>query len=1825
MAFDQDQVHDESNSELFNNNMGDFKILQEEKRLLEQRIEKMNKLLEASKLGTWEWNVQSGSIVFDETSFGVAGYCSHELELVSIENWEKFIHPEDLDLVVQKVANLLKGESADYDVEYRMKHKLGRWIWVHDRGKVSDWDQDGNPLRIFGTHQDITDIKNNQTALFHSNQLLASFISNSPIYTYIKEVSPTESRVLMASENFQDMTGIPGSKMVGKTMQELFPPDFADKMTHDDWAVVSHDENIQVDEELNGSYYATYKYPIKQDGRFLLAGYTIDLTERKLNEIAILKDEARLESLLKINQHPANNIQELLDFALDEAIKLTDSKIGYIYFYNETKRLLVLNSWSKEVMKECTVVEPQTVYELEKTGIWGEAVRQRGPIMLNDFESPHPLKKGFPQGHARLNRFLTIPVFSRDQIVAVIGVANKDENYTQSDVRQLSLMMDAVWKIVGRKEYEDMLEKANRLYAVVSQVNQAIVHNHDLKSLFQAICRVAVDYGKFKMAWIGMPNREKTGIYPVAVSGFESGYLSVLKEYSGLELPGNKELGPDILKELQFKVCNDLANESSETRWKTEALKRGYASFIRLSLKKNGECIACLSLYADRPNFFTDEEISLLNEVSFDIVYALDAIENGELRRQTVARLEASETRFRLLAESAPIGIIIADRQQNAVFVSDKFVELFGYHLEDIRDIASWWKRFCDGSDDFSLIQAGWDQIVENESPIETDDRPLELLVRCKDESVKYAECRMASRAEEVYLLFSDVTDRVKSRRMAEERMKELNAFFRLSELTERRDLSLEELFDEFVQDIPKSLQHVQLAYAKLGVNGKIFASENFTESTPWKMFAPILIDGIKQGELEVGYTKPCPLADEGPFLHEERFLIYGLAERLSRITERKLSVEKLAQSETKYRNLVNQMQLGLAVHEIILDKNGTPVDYRFLDVNSGFEHITGLKRDDVLGKTILELLPDTESIWIERYGKVALSGVPDTFENYSRELDRFYNVVVYQPQPMQFAVVVEDISQRKRDETLLLEEKFFNQTLIENLPGIFYLYSYPELKILRWNRNHETMLDLTAEELKKQLSVDWKLPEEKTKLIAAMHRVIQDGSCKIESTFHKKDGTPISFLLSGVKLESGGKSYILGYGIDITARKQAEEKLVQSENLFKAIMVQSPTVIEIYDLEGRQVSVNKAYEDLWGKPAKLINILKSKQVQKNGLYNFVVRAYQGEAVLVPDYLFASDTNSKGRDQNRNLWLSTRIYPLKDGRGQVRNIILTHEDITLKKQAEKAMAEHIEKFKILSQSGTDMLKLNSTDQIYDYLTEKLYEQYPHSVILFSTVNDERGTSFLRSIKGISIRSVKKALQFAGFNFYQKEFTLQPEHIPVFKSGLFKKIEGGISEFSGPEFPSQAAGMIETLLGIRQIYTIGINNEDRLFATIHFFHRSAEPIRDHDYIETFVKQAGIVIKTKYAEESLRQSEEKYRLLTEHTSDVIWVLNVNRNRFTYISPAIEQLRGYTVEEAMNQTVEESVTPESFISLQKALESKLPGFLSDQVDKNYYIDEIRQPCKNGSLIWIEVSTKFRKNKSGEIEVVGVSRNIEERKKMENEIKANQDRLRELIATKDKFFSIISHDLRSPFATLVGFTELMADDQSRFSIDEYKQYSRAMNKTAQSAYDLLENLLEWSRFQRGGISFKPQWIDLNSYFETFDGSIIEMARQKQIGLSFSIGQPKAIQADPGMLTSILRNLIINAIKFTREGGKIIVETRKKKEGGVVFAVKDTGIGMTPDMLEKLFRIDTRVSRPGTRGESSSGLGLILCKEFVEQHGGKIWVESEKDIGSTFHFTLSV
>ncbi len=534
------------------------------------------------------------------------------------------------------------------------------------------------------------------------------------------------------------------------------------------------------------------------------------------------------------------------------------------------------------------------------------------------------------------------------------------------------------------------------------------------------------------------------------------------------------------------------------------------------------------------------------------------------------------------------------------------------------------------------------------------------------------------------------------------------------------------------------------------------------------------------------------------------------------------------------------------------------------------------------------------------------------------------------------------DINERKSAEEKLQHEQLFSKALLDHIPGIFYLYSYPELKLVRWNKQYETLLGYKSEDMEDHYILDLLVPEAKNSILASVETVIRKGQASIEAQLLAKDGSLIPFLLTGVRFERGGQTYLMGIGTDITERKKVEKGLMESEDRYRSILNASPDDITIADLQGRIQIVSPAGNQIFG--------------------------------------FSDNDEGVGR----------------------------------------------------------------------YVTEFI-------------VPEDRE----RAMQNVALRA--------------------------------RGILTGASEYHG-------------LRADGTVFNIEVNT---------------------DFIKNKTGQPTQMVLIIRDISERKKAEEKQKNL-------------------------------------------------MIELQKSNES----------------NELHLYQKNALI---------------------------------EELSDTKERLETINSEKDKFFSIIAHDLKSPFSGFLGLTKMMAEQIQDLTMKELHEFATTMQTSASNLYKLLENLLEWSRMQGGNVDFNPEYCKLSLLVDKNIEIINERAKQKNIEIISTINEHTDIFADVPMLNTVLRNLLSNAVKFTPIGGRIEIGTASDGlhlQGGAhldfAIYIKDSGIGMTEDIIRKLFRIDQKVSRPGTEGESSTGLGLLLCKEFIEKHGGKIWVESQVGNGSTFYFTLN-
>ena len=886
-------------------------------------------------------------------------------------------------------------------------------------------------------------------------------------------------------------------------------------------------------------------------------------------------------------------------------------------------------------------------------------------------------------------------------------------------------------------------------------------------------------------------------------------------------------------------------------------------------------------------------------------------------------------------------------------------------------------------------------------------------------------------------------------------------------------------------------------------------------------------------------------------------------------ITERKRAEEALRQSNEYLDNLFNYANAPI----IVWDTN-----FNITRFNQAFEELTGLKSQKVLGKHIEILFPpESRNASLELIQK-ALSGeywkvieIDIAHLNGQTRTLIWNSANIRNPEGNIIATIAQgqDITERKRAEEALLESEDRFKSLHNASFGGIAIHN--KGIILDCNQGLSAMTGYTVDEL---IGMNGLL------LIAESSRdlVLQNIQSGYEQAYEalgvRKNGEEYPLRLEARNIHYKGMPVRTVEFRDITEIKQAEKELIvaketaeKNEEKFRKAVLTIPDAITINRLnDGVYITANEGFYKTFG-------------------YN------EGEVIGKSSH----DLNIWVDNSQRKVFLS-----LLEQQGRIENF----------------------ETRFLSKTGT----------VFDCLVSS-------SIILIEgvehTINITKDITYLKNIESQLISAKERAeeseMKFREMARLMPQIIFETDTIGrlTYANKQAHNILGypedfqilGLSslDFYIPEDRKRAVENIQRKLqgqaeGNNE-YTM-IRKDGSLIDVLVF----SNPITKDNKV---IGLRGVIVditQRKMSEELLRESERKYRLLAENSSDVIWTLD-NEFRFTYISPSIYSLRGYTPEEAMRESIGDTMPPHSLKIVQDAIAK---GHELDEDSRFLPVQvEIEQYHKNGGLVWVGISVQIMLNEKGEqIGLIGISRDITQRKQAEEALRKNEYLLRELNAQKDKFFTIISHDLKSPFNAIYALSQHLVDQMQEKDYEGVEQYASFIEESSKRAMNLLTNLFEWSQAQSGRMAFEPEPFELVEFIEENSRLYEDIAREKSVKVIGRLPNRLLVHADKHMVSTIIRNLITNAIKFSHPGSEVIIAAeRGHKE--VTVLIKDNGVGIPNERLKKLFRIDETESTKGTANEKGTGLGLIICKEFVDKHGGRIWVESQLGKGTTFYFTL--
>ncbi|MFM7769148.1 MAG: ATP-binding protein, partial [Bacteroidota bacterium] len=379
----------------------------------------------------------------------------------------------------------------------------------------------------------------------------------------------------------------------------------------------------------------------------------------------------------------------------------------------------------------------------------------------------------------------------------------------------------------------------------------------------------------------------------------------------------------------------------------------------------------------------------------------------------------------------------------------------------------------------------------------------------------------------------------------------------------------------------------------------------------------------------------------------------------------------------------------------------------------------------------------------------------------------------------------------------------------------------------------------------------------------------------------------------------------------------------------------------------------------------------------------------------------------------------------------------------------------------------------------------------------------------------------------------------------------------------------------------------------------------------------LKQENLQLKSGYdiysSERVLAQN--KFRMLFEQSPVGMALVLHETGEFLEVNKSVLESTGYTKDEFLKLSYWD-LTPREYEEQEiKQLDTlNETGRFGPNFKEYIRKDGSRYPLSISGALFVDVD--------GRKVVWGIIEDLSERKERELIIKNQNEELLRLNAAKDKFFSIIAHDLKNPFNAIIGFSDLLLGRIEKRDFEGIDKYAKIINQSSKMALALLLNLMEWSQVQTGRMKYEPEYFELHILVQEVLALLGANAEQKNISISNHITKETVVYADKIMISTVLRNLISNALKYTRPNGLIAI-TSDQLQDEVIVSVKDNGIGISQPESDKLFKIDGFYSTPGTQQEKGTGLGLILCKEFLEKNNGKIWVASTVNVGTTFSFSL--
>lgn len=1146
-----------------------------------------------------------------------------------------FLFPESKRESTLKLLEDFLGEEKFEIIEIdilRKDKEIRTVLW----NSANVFDKEGK-LIITTIAQDITKRKQTEDALKENEEIFNHFLENSPYYVFFKDKN---IRTLRLSANYEQMLGKPLTSVLGKTMDELFPSELAKKMIEVDKEILNRRKTVVVEEEFNGRYFTTIKFPIIIDDiPQYLAGFTIDITEQKRAEAALRENEKFLKETQKIAQLGSYTLD--LNTGIWKSSEILDTIFG------------IESDYDKSVEGWTSIIHPEW-QQLMADYFANEVVGLR-----KSFDKEYKIVRKSDKSERWVHGLGELVVDKDNRPIKMIGT-----------IRDITELKNAEREIVN----------LNRVYALLSNTNEAIVRIKDRQKLFDEICRIAIDNGKFRMAWIGIVNNDSNKVDVKASAGLIENYLEDINIDLSNEIRSEGPAGK-VIKNGTNIIVNDIEKDKNMLPWKENALRLGYKSCAIFPLNVFGKVIGVFSIYSSQKDFFHLQEIRLLDEMAMDISFALEFFETEKKRKIVEENLRISEEQFRSLYENSTIGLYRTTPDGTILMANKVLVKMLGF--PSFEKLA---RR--------NLEKDGFEQSYERKEFLEKIEKYGEIndfeSVWSRQDGSKFfvRESAQAIRDSHGSTLYYDgVVEDITERKHAAEALSNERSLLRT-----------------IIDLIPSAIYAVDIEGRKILANAKeielsgknsedeIIGKTDFdlySESEAQRYYEEdqIIIQSgkpaldmedtliRKDGQIHWMLGSKVPLRD----VHGQIIGIVGVNHD---ITERKLTEEVLQQERDFSRTIIQTsptffVAIGndgktIMMNDSMLNTLGytlsevVGIDYltNFIPLEDHEKILKIFEELVTTNKPILNenpiLTKDGRKIIVEWHGKNILKP--------NGELNYFFAIGI-------------DITERKLAEKEII-------MLAHSLKSINECVSITDMndKILFVNKSFLDTYGYSEEEI---IGKDMRVFRSRKNPPALIEEILPStlsGGWNGELLNQRKDGSefPIYLSTSIIYDKDSNPSGLIGVASDITEHKQMIDELLK----LSSAVEQSPASIVITDIQGNIEYVNPKVTETTG-------------YQLSELLGRNPRIFATGEKSADDYKILWDKISSGEEwrgefhnkkKNGELyWESASISAIKNNMGEIIHYLAVKEDITEQKKINEELIRSKEKAEEMNRLKSNFL------------------------------------------------------------------------------------------------------------------------------------------------------------------------------------------------------------------------------------------------------------------------------------------------------------------------------------------------------------------------------------------------------------------------------------------------------------------------------------------------------------------------------------------------------